>query len=442
MFFKKQIIFYVKVLTSISFTNFAIALEIHDSAIRTCAGHKESAQEKENKIFGIGGQVRLRGDFVKNQNLADFSFSPDTHDEQIVSRTRLNLSFDPASQIKGFVQGQFYMRQDHSDYSKANLYQAYLELSNAKPIPLSLKIGRQDFCYGSAFFLGTNDFYDGLTWDGLRLKIRPGDNLWIDLIGARYVKLNKHTSDDEPALYGTYSSYKLNENTDIDLYFFYHKGGFKFFHSDLPDSPRWFTLGNRIAGKIQSQLDYEIEPLYQFGKIDNPNRSAPDAISAYGGHIEAGYKFKSKYNPRLFAAYAFGSGDNDTQDKRYQEFHGNVYNDNYLVGDISLISDLSGITVGGTRASGMHVLVAGLSVDVNPKLNLNFDYHYFQADKTPLGISKAVGGELNLIATYKLAHNMNIVVSSNRFFTGKFFEDAGSPDKGVDYFYLQTEIAF
>lgn len=405
------------------------------------ASDKEG-EHKKRDIYSIGGQIRLRGDSLRNQNLGDFSFSPETHDEQIVSRTRVNVSVAPIKQIKGFIQGQFYSRQNHSDYSKANLYQAYIELSDVESLPISLKIGRQDFCYGSAFFLGNNDFYEGLTWDGLNLRILPKDNAWIELISARYVKLNKNTSDNDPALYGVYSSYALTKDTNIDLYFFYHKGGFKFFHTDLPDSPKWFTLGTRLAGKMNEQIDYEIEPLWQFGKIDNSKRASRDTISAYGGYIEAGYTIKSKYNPRLFFAYAFGTGDNDTSDKKYREFHGNVYNDNYLVGDTSLIPDISGVTVGDARASGMHILVSGVSADFFPKLNLNLDYHYFLADKTPEGIGKNMGGELNVIATYKLLQNINIIASANRFFTGKFFEDTVSSSKDIDYFYLQTQIDF
>lgn len=426
----------------LSNVNLATANEVHQSLARHKHDeHKEEAKEKNNALYNIDGQIRVRTDAVKNQNLGDFSFSSDTDDEQIISRTRLNVSIKPINQIRGFLQGQLYYRQNHNDYSKMNLYQAYLELFN-EDIPINLKIGRQDFCYGSTFFLGSNDFYDGLTWDGGKLKISLLDNFWIDLIAGRYVKLNKHTSDREPALYGAYSSYELVENIDTDLYFFYHKGGFKFFHSDLPDSPKWFTLGARLAGKIKEGFDFEIEPLYQFGRIDNPERQERDTITAYGGHIEAGYTFKSEHKPRVFSAYAFGSGDNDTADKKYQEFHGNIYNDNYLVGDTSLIPDLSGITIGSSRASGIHILVTGLSMDINPKLNLNLDYHYFLADKTPLGVSNNVGSELNLIFTYKLFYDINIIASANRFFTEKFFKDAINSDKDISYFYIQTQIEF
>jgi len=404
--------------------------------------HEIDAGKKISDIFHMGAQARVRGDFVRNQLLSDFGFSPDTHDEQVVSRTRLNLSVKPMKSLAGFIQGQFYTRENPDDYSEVNLYQAYVEFSGMENLPVGLKVGRQELSYGTSFFLGPNDFYEGLVWDGGKIKIAPKDNFWVDLIGARYVKLNENTSDNEPALYGAYSSYELTHDSAVDLYFFYHKGGFQFFHTDLPASDKWFTLGTRLAGKTKGGFDYEIEPLYQFGKIENSERLAQDTISAYGGHIEAGYTMDSEHKTRIFTAYAFGSGDNNAQDKKFREFHGNIYNDNYLVGDTSLIPDLSGITVGDARASGMHIFVAGLSLDLTSKLNLNLDNHYLLSDKTPNGISKNLGDEINLITTYNLFENCNIIASANRFFTGKFFEDATGSKKPIDYFYVQTQIEF
>lgn len=397
--------------------------------------------EETKEMLTISGQERLRGDFARNQSLRDFSLTPGTHDGQLISRTRAAVSVKPIKPLEVFAQGQFYLRENNYDYSKMNIYQAYIDFSDREHLPIGLKIGRQELCYGSTFFLGPNDFYDGLVWDAAKLSVYPAEKIWLDLIAARYVKLNKHRSDSKPALYGGYGSYELSEAANIDLYLFYHHGGFEFFHTDLVYSPRWFTAGTRLAGKFRG-FDYEIEPLYQFGKIDNPDRDKRDNIGAYGGHVDIGYTFKTMFNPRVFAAYAAGSGDNKTSDKWYREFHGNIYNDNYLVGDTSLIPDLSGITSGGARASGMHAFVAGLSLDILPKLNLNIDNHYFLAGKTPEGTSRDVGDEINLIATYRVFDNLSIVASINRFFTGNFFKDASGSGKDITYFYIQTQIEF
>ena len=143
----------------------------------------------DESMLSVGIQERVRGDFVTNQNLSDFSFEPGTHDEQILSRTRPSITLRPVKEVKGFVQGQYYIRKGRFEYGELSIYQAYLELSGIDNIPISLKIGRQELSYGSTFFLGPNDFYNGLVWDGAKLRIAPSDNLWVDLIGAWDVRL-------------------------------------------------------------------------------------------------------------------------------------------------------------------------------------------------------------------------------------------------------------
>ena len=109
---------------------------------------------------------------------------------------------------------------------------------------------------------------------------------------------------------------------------------------------------------------------------------------------------------------------------------------------MSVIADLSGITVGDFRASGMNVFIGGFSMDLHPKLCLNVDYHYFLADKTPDDISKDLGGEINIILTYRLLKNLTVMASANRFFTGDFFENTASSKKDINYVYVQGQIEF
>ncbi|MHB9156367.1 MAG: alginate export family protein [Endomicrobiales bacterium] len=412
-------------------------------ATGTCPECIQGTKDPGKEITrAIGGEVRVRGDLVENQDLGDLSSSPGSRATQMLARTRLHFSLAAGSRVKGFFQGQFYLRDSQSGYSRGNLYQAYLELSGIGHAPVHLTAGRQELCYGSAFFFGSNDFFEGLVWDGVKLRIAGGNTFRADLLGARYVKLDKDSSDDDPSLFGIYSTFTLREETDVDVYFFHHKGGFKFFHEDHPDGAQWFTLGARAAGKINEQVDYEIEPLCQFGKIGNQYRGGDDTINAYGGHIEGGYSFPSKYNPRLFAAYAFGTGDNDTQDEVYGEFHGNIYHDTYLVGDTGLIPDLSGVTMGNARASGMHVSAAGVSLDACPQLNVSADYHYFLADKVIAGAGRNVGSELNLTLAYRLYEDAHVTAGANRFFAGDFVRDSGGPSNDVNYFFLQTQLEF
>ncbi len=305
----------------------------------------EEAQEKEKEFeaaesekivvlrtgeweIDAGGQVRLRGDFARNQNFTDFAFTPGHDEAQFLERTRLQASVENhALNLEAFFQVQWYGRWGGlNNRSAFDLYQGYIEWKKILDSSVSLKGGRQEFLYGSAFFVGTNDFYNGLTWDGLKGSIDPVKGVTIEVLGSKMVKLNP--GDPNIYLVGVYTIYKLYSEGSLEGYVFYNKGGFPFFHREftLVDSgQKWFTLGSRFAGKI-GRFDDELEPEFQWGSVKAVG-DGNDLVRAYGGHVDLGYTFKLPGEPRLFASYAYGSGDNNPFDGKYREFHGSVFND-------------------------------------------------------------------------------------------------------------------
>ena len=223
----------------------------------------EESKPPENRWkLDAGGQVRIRGDFAKNQNLTDFTFTPGQKEAQFLERTRLHGSIEnPALGLKVFVQPQWYGRWGGIDRrSEIDLYQGYIEWDKILGSPVSLKAGRQDFSYGSTFFLGPNDFYNGLSWDGIKGSIDLHKDLSLDVIGVKMAKLN--SSDPDIYLTGFYAIYKIFEESSLDGYLFYNKGGFPFLHREIEvteKGQKWFTLGVRFAGKL-GRFDFELEP--------------------------------------------------------------------------------------------------------------------------------------------------------------------------------------
>ncbi len=406
------------------------------------SGEKPGSKENRWKV-DAGGQVRSRGDFARNQNFTDFTFTPGQKEAQFLERTRLHGSIEnPGLGLKVFVQPQWYGRWGGTDKrSEIDLYQGYVEWEKILGSPVSLKAGRQDFSYGSTFFLGPNDFYNGLSWDGLKVSLNVKEDLSSDFIAAKMAKLNP--GDPNIYLTGLYTTYKIYKEGSLEGYFFYNKGGFPFLHREFEvrSGQKWFTLGVRLAGKV-NRFDFELEPQFQWGRVKNPIDDGKDKVRAYGGHVDLGYTFKLPWEPRIFAAYAFGSGDDDPLDGKVTQFHGNIFNDNYLVGDMSVIADLSGVTVNDIHSSGIHVWVAGISVNPLPDLNLNLDVHRFLASKGVSGFSKDLGVEVDLVAAYKVMKRISVLTGLNRFFTGRFFEQASGSKKNIDYVYIQGQVEF
>ncbi len=421
------------------------------TAFPLCADEgKEKESEREALLrigqweFDFGGQVRLRGDFAKNQNFTDFAFTPGHNEAQFLERTRLQASVENHfMNLEAFVQGQWYGRWGGmNNRSTFDLYQGYIEWEKILSSPVSLKGGRQEFLYGSAFFIGTNDFYNGLSWDGFKTSIRPFEELAVDIIGTKMAKLN--SGDPDIYLAGLYTTYKIHKEGSLEGYLFYNKGGFLISHREfalIDSGQKWFTLGTRLAGKVGG-FGYELEPQFQWGKVKKAVEDGNDLVRAYGGHIDLGYTFKLPWEPRLFGAYAYGSGDNKPFDGTYTEFHGTTFNDSYLYGDMNVIADQSGVTVNDVHASGLQIWVAGISVTPFPKLNVTLRAHHFLANKVPSRFSKDVGTELDLPITYNLTKGISFIVGLCKFYTGRFFEQASGSKRNIDYVYVQGQVEF
>jgi len=405
----------------------------------------ESLKPPEDRWkLDAGGQVRVRGDFGWNQNFTDFNFTPGHREAQFLERTRLQAAIEnPALGLKGFAQVQWYGRWGEvDDRSAFDLYQGYIEWEKILGSPVSLKAGRQEFSYGSAFFIGPNDFYNGLSWDGLKASINPVGQLDIDILGVKMVKLNP--GDPDIYLAGLYAAYKVFKEGSLDGYLFYNKGGFPFSHREfvlIDSGQKWFTLGTRFAGKAGG-FDFELEPQFQWGKVKRTIGDGKDLVRAYGGHLDLGYTFKLPWEPRIYGAYAYGSGDNNPFDGTYREFHGNIFNDSYLVGDMSVITDLSGVTVKNIHASGMQVWVVGISLTPLSDLNLTLRAHRFISNKVPSGFSKDLGLELDSAISYKLTKGISFLVGLDKFYTGHFFEQATGSKRNIDYIYIQGQVEF
>ena len=58
-----------------------------------------------------------------------------------------------------------------------SLYQGFVEARLPDSDLFALKAGRQEFNYGSAFILGPDSFFDGLSFDAVRLRVKPVEPL-------------------------------------------------------------------------------------------------------------------------------------------------------------------------------------------------------------------------------------------------------------------------
>jgi len=391
----------------------------------------------------LGLDSMARGENATNFSFGSFSFAPGNDEGRILFRLRPSVTVMPSENLSARVEGQWYALYDDADSSLFTLYQGYAEGSLPAARWISARAGRQELSYGSNFLLGADTFFDGLSFDAVKLSVAPVDGLSLDLFGGRYAK---QVSDGiEGTLYGVYGTYAAGKNVTVDLFGLRDTGDDGVIHVG-GDHERTWSVGTRLTGKVGKEVAYELEPVYQFGR-KNRDGLGHNHIRAYGGHADLTVDpALGRYPGTFFLSYAYGSGDGNPEEGKFTEFH-NPNNDTSLIGDMSVIGDLSGLSVvdpagNDVRASGLHVLTAGGGIDVTEKLNVSLDGHYFRAVKAPAGISKEIGIETNLILTCKIKENISVLLSGNRFFTGGFFKDASGSGKDISYAYLQAQATF
>jgi hypothetical protein len=186
----------------------------------------------------------------------------------------------------------------------------------------------------------------------------------------------------------------------------------------------------------------EAEPVYEMGKLFNQASAVNDNIDAFGGHLDVTYEsVLAGLNNKVVAGYAYGSGSRNAANgvQANREFR-NPNNDSSLLGDMGLVGDLSGLTIGDHHASGVHIHTLGWGIDITKALNFSATGHYFIADYVEDGFSRNLGLETDFTVTYNVADDFAIIIGYDRFFTAGFFKDASGRGDDIHYGYAMLQF--
>jgi len=374
----------------------------------------------------------LRGEGAGNFRLSELSYNPGHSEGRFLYRVL------PYVYLDIHLEGQGYGYTGSNQYQgKISLYQGFVEGKLPGSDVVALKVGRQELVYGSAFILGANGYFQGLTYDAVRLRVKPSNALTVDLLGGWYAR--PWSDGVKGYLAGGYASYALKEGTVLEAYGLNDTGSEEHHHGE--HTTIWGLRGTAKFGPVS----LEIEPVYESGRTFNSATERNDGIDAWGGHadmtIEA--ELLGKKNT-FFASYAYGSGSKDAANgiSSRREFR-NPGTDTSLTGDMSLIGDLSGVDVGDVHASGLQIFNLGWGVEFMKDLTFSAAGRYFYANAVADGISRRIGLETDFTLTYAVNDKMSVIVGYDRFFTGKFFRDATGSGRDIDYAYamLQFDIS-
>jgi len=185
-----------------------------------------------------------------------------------------------------------------------------------------------------------------------------------------------------------------------------------------------------IGGKVR---DYEIAGQQNIDKV------------GYGAYALAKMNFGPAY---AGASFGYSSGDDpDTADKDESgTFSSTSWSPGIIFGDANYKTWVGGSNPGSANGAAYNnslkqnlwALNAFGGYKVTPKLNLDMQFWYLRADKSPRNyVSKNYGMELDFTATYKIYDNLSYMVGAGYFWTGDYFKGTSESHKvGNDYVLL------
>ena len=390
--------------------------------------------------YKVGVNGFLRGDVAGNFHLADNSFTPGHGEGRFVYRVKPYAYWHPTEWLDIHAEGQGYgfVGGSHQELNKVSLYQGFVEAKLPRRDWLALKGGRQEFVYGSAFLFGADSFFDGLSFDAARLRVKPVEPLTVDFLVGAYA--TPFSGGVKGNLAGAYATYAFSEGIAVEAYAFRDSGSTNHFPGEHLHI--WGLRGTAKAGPVS----LEFEPVYESGRTFNSVGGTNDRIDAFGGHLDGTYEaVLGGHNHKIFTSVAYGSGGSAAANgvSAAREFR-NPNNDSSLVGDMHVIGDLSGVTVGGPtgdhHASGLQIYTLGWGIDVTRELNFSATDRYFLANNVEAGFSRNLGLETDFTLTYAMTEGLSIILGYDRFFTGGFSRDASRSGKDIDYGYLMVQF--
>lgn len=386
--------------------------------------------------YKVGINGFLRGEGVGNFRLTDSSYALGHGEGRFVYRAKPYAYWHPNEWLDIHAEGQEYgfTGGSHQEYNKFSLYQGFIEARFPGSELLALKGGRQEFSYGSAFIIGPDSFFDGLSFDAARLRMKPVEPLTIDLLVGAYA--NPFSGGVKGDLAGAYATYTISEGNAVEAYAFRDTGS-----ADHHAGEYLATWGLRGTAK-RGPLSLEVEPVFESGRVFNASSVENDRIEAFGGHADLTLEsVVAGFNSKLFASYAYGSGSANAANggSVAREFK-TPNNDNSLVGDMSVVGDMSGVTVNGHHASGLQIYTLGFGVDLTKEINFSATGRYFVANAVESSFSKQLGLETDFTLTWNVCEGLSAIAGYDRFFTDGFFRDSSGASSDIDYGYLMLQF--
>jgi Alginate export len=394
------------------------------------------------RTFHLSGSIRERWEAT------DGPFSVTPAASYVVSQIRLGLGYEPTGWLHFFAQAQdvrplFYgATPSNAFYNPFDLHQAWVAIGQPEGPGVFVQVGRQDMVIGSGHLLASTD--DWWVYTDRDFDVINGSytNKYFksQFVAGSVILVNPYAPDEHRPgdhIYADYNTFPhLLPGASVEPYLIAHTSDDVKSKEELLGNADTLALGLRIAGKLPHGVDYNIEPLHEFGGYSNDRLDANGFLTGAGWSITSG-----DWKPRLSADYEFASGDDGKKNGTRENFD-NMFGYNYPMNSLTGLFDWK----------NLKDLRAG--VEVAPRKNLKIklnarDYWlanvhdgFYNAYGTrivfdPSATSAHIGEGVETMVTAKLAKKTTAGFGLGVLFPGEYLKQAGKDQAFLyPYFYL------
>ena len=404
--------------------------------IPLAAGNPES-------YLSLGGEVRERYESYHNQG---FGVSGPRQNDYGLQRVLVHADLHVNERLRMFAQGISSVQfggefKTPINQNPLDLQQAFIDYTWGEPTPngerVTLRGGRFSMAYGSSRLVATRAAPNTpLKFDGVQLIASTGGKSKLYAFAARPVEERRYqpdTANDEQAFYGVYATRPLLQGLSADLYYLGYRDE-KAAYVDAAGVENRHTIGSRWFGKT-GNWDYDIEPVYQFGHIDNRD------IRAWTIASDIGYTFlQHPWQPRVGIKMDIASGDRHQGDGTVGTFNPLFFKAGYF-NDASLLrpANIKDLHI-SLQAQPLENLTATLGTDAIWRFSKDDAiYATNGAISLPADVSGTyVGTTAEGTLQWKASRHVVATLSYVHLYAGSYVKNAGGGD--VDY--VATWLSF
>jgi hypothetical protein len=411
-------------------------------------------------LFAAVQNIRLRGD-VAVHGVARWNYEeplpaarvvgvPGGATEEgrnwLVSRVRLRTDVDMTDNVEATIRLLSKSRWGDVGVADIGVDLAYVTLREMFFSPVTLRFGRQNIVLGEGFVLGQSGVDTALEnripnlMGQIPVRREGIDDIDVpivrksfDAITATYsyepytIDLILAMLDDESGdykdaeLYGINIGYRL-DNAEVEGYLLNvhdRTGGRPAVAPGVPRVVHRAVVGVRGSFEPAEFWLLKGEFAHQFGEEDHLVARDMD-IRAFAANAAVEHTFNNEYEPKIGAALAWFSGDDNPLDRRIEAWHP-YFEDQTWGAIVDRIYGNSNLVA--TRLNG--------SMRPDRQTTLGANWYHFWAHETPVGVNDKIGHELNLYAEYVYTENVSFRLLAAGFFPDDYVRDAYALVHGV-----------